>query len=368
MTAQPSSERASILVVEDNYLVAREVCDTVRDCGFAVAGPIAWLEAGMSFLNDHKVDGALVDIDLHGREAYPICAELRRLNVPFVFMTGYSTAMIPKAFSDVPVLGKPLALRDIKSALTSFTTRRYRTAPAGRAGNLLLDGLDVPEWEVLAPALETADFAAGDVLEDDQTGKGFVWFPRSGMISAVACIAGHRADVALVGREGMVGLTSVLEARSPPYSSIARFPGDAVRLPATLLRRLLIESPALREQIVRYGHALLAQLAFNNLAAGRARVRERIARWLLMAADRVQSDQLALTHRDLAAALGVRRPGITVALHELEGEGTIRATPRKLRIIDRRKLSDSAGGFYGAAEDYYRRLWSDPKIADPDNT
>ena len=98
------SPKPRILVVEDNYLTAKAVCDIVRDCGFSVAGAVARLESGLDFLAERDIDGAIVDINLDGTQSFPLCAELNRRKVPFCFLTGYAPSIIPPAFRSAPLL------------------------------------------------------------------------------------------------------------------------------------------------------------------------------------------------------------------------------------------------------------------------
>src|SRR5215216_1730757 len=93
--APRAAGKPKILVVEDNYLTARAVCDTVEACGYMVAGSVARVESGLDFLAAGDLDGAVVDIDLDGTMSFPLCAELRRRGVPFLFLTDYTRSIIP---------------------------------------------------------------------------------------------------------------------------------------------------------------------------------------------------------------------------------------------------------------------------------
>jgi len=117
-----ASSRPNILVVEDNFLVAREVCGIVRDCGFAVAGPVGQVAQGVELLAGQPVDGAIVDIRLGNALSYPICRELTRRHVPFVFLTAYERSFIPDPFRRVPVLSKPVQPAEIKTVLASLAS------------------------------------------------------------------------------------------------------------------------------------------------------------------------------------------------------------------------------------------------------
>jgi CRP-like cAMP-binding protein len=107
-------------------------------------------------------------------------------------------------------------------------------------------------------------------------------------------------------------------------------------------------------------HCCEVQLGHSALANGRYNMHERLARWLLVCHDRLDGEDLALTHEFLSVMLGVRRSGVTEQLHILEGLHAIKATRANIRIIDREKLEEVAGGWYGAPEAEYRRLIETP--------
>jgi CRP-like cAMP-binding protein len=100
----------------------------------------------------------------------------------------------------------------------------------------------------------------------------------------------------------------------------------------------------------------MIQVVQTALANGRAKIEERLARWLLMAQDRLDDGNLQLTHEFIALMLGVRRPGVTDAINDLEGKGLIRSARGRVRIVDRKGLEAAAGGIYGVPEAEYRRL------------
>ena len=110
----------------------------------------------------------------------------------------------------------------------------------------------------------------------------------------------------------------------------------------------------------------VAQASHTALANGRGRLDERLARWLLMWDDRVQPDALTVTHEFLALLLGVRRQGVTVTMHELEGKGLIRSTRGAVRILDREGLAVAANGFYGVPEAEYARSMRAGRGRNPD--
>jgi CRP-like cAMP-binding protein len=123
------------------------------------------------------------------------------------------------------------------------------------------------------------------------------------------------------------------------------------------LGRAVEQSPALHRHLLRYGHAFVVQTAQTALANGRSKLEERLARWLLMANDRLDGNEVPLTHEFLSVMLGVRRPGVTTALDLLEKEGLVQAKRRAIAILDRTGLRKVFNGAYGAPEAEFKRLF-----------
>jgi len=115
-------------------------------------------------------------------------------------------------------------------------------------------------------------------------------------------------------------------------------------------------SKTLRQRMQRYAHVFMVQIAQTAFANGTARIEERLARWLQMAHDRQDDDKIHLTHEFIAIMLGVRRSGVTDALHALEGQGLIRASRGVVRVANRKGLMTLARGTYGVPKSEYRRL------------
>ncbi|NNH68144.1 Crp/Fnr family transcriptional regulator, partial [Rhizobium laguerreae] len=118
--------------------------------------------------------------------------------------------------------------------------------------------------------------------------------------------------------------------------------------------------PEVRQLLLRYVHTCELQLAHSALAAAKFNVHQRLARWLLMCHDRIDGNHLPLTHDFLALMLGIRRAGVTNELHILEGMHAIKSTRGNVRILDRNKLIEIAGGCYGVPELEYERLIEAP--------
>jgi CRP-like cAMP-binding protein len=177
-----------------------------------------------------------------------------------------------------------------------------------------------------------------------------------GLVSIVATASpGHHIEIGMVGHEGMTGLSILLESDRSPNETLVQSPGTALRISTESLRRTLEASLSLTATLLRYVNVFMVQSSQTALANGRGLLDERLARWLLMWHDRVESGILVITHELLARMLVVHRPGVTDALHKLEGKGIIRTTPSQIQIRDRKSLQLAANGFYGIPEAEYDR-------------
>jgi len=178
-----------------------------------------------------------------------------------------------------------------------------------------------------------------------------IYFIDSGMASVVAN-GRETIEVGVIGREGMTGVSVVLgNGDRATYETYMQIGGTGQRLPAQKLREAIAASVTLHRVLLHYVHCFMIQTTQTALANGRSTIDERLARWLLMAHDRVDSDEIALTHEFLAIMLGVRRSGVTIALQELERKGLIGHRRSFITIIDRGGLEKRSNGTYSPPSD-----------------
>jgi CRP-like cAMP-binding protein len=215
--------------------------------------------------------------------------------------------------------------------------------PDTARGNLVLDRLTGEDWAALQPLLELVQLSTGDRLTGD---AAQIHFPMSGLISVSACGGrGKAIEVALVGREGVVGLETMLgERHAADLESVVHFPGTAWQVSVRALQPLVGALPGLRAELLAAVHALIGQMAQSAASIGSGTIEQRLARRLLMASLRLASRDLALTHEAMAQAMAVRRSGITVALHKLEAQHIIRSRRNRVEILDYEGLRHLAGG------------------------
>ena len=230
-------------------------------------------------------------------------------------------------------------------------------APKSSSRNQLLRALSPGDLALLTPYLERVVLELRQDVEKPHRPIKHILFVEAGFVSVVArANGGRKVEVGIIGREGMTGLTVVMGNDQSPHESYVQVAGEGTRLGSDDLRGAMDESKSMRLLFLHYAQAFMIQTAHTALANGRASLEERLARWLLMAHDRLDGDELPLIHDFLALMLGVRRAGVTVAIHELETRGLIEGKRGRVAILDREGLEEAAAGLYGTPEAEYERL------------
>jgi CRP-like cAMP-binding protein len=229
---------------------------------------------------------------------------------------------------------------------------------ANQRRNKLLAHMPQIAADALCPHLEPIDLKYRQRLEQPNRDIPTAVFVEEGLVSVVATNSSGRrqAEVAIVGNEGMTGLALLLGGKRADHDIFVQVAGCGHSISGDALDRSMRACPELTAWLLRYAHLYTLQLAHTALANAQGSIEERLARWLLMANDRIGGDEVALTHDLLALMLGVRRAGVTVALHHLESEGHVALFRGLVRIVNRRGLEGAAGGFYGAPERAYARF------------
>ena len=204
--------------------------------------------------------------------------------------------------------------------------------------------LDLVDRETIARlACELIDLQAGDTLHHSGARETFVHFPVTAVLALVTTMAtGDSSEVALVGREGMVGLSTVLGGTESPTTCIARIAGTCLRASAAAVAAARERNPLMRAAIDRYITSRLIQVA-HVAACGRLHpIGNRLARSLLALQDRIDADRIKLSQQRIADALGVHRPTIALELQRLDAAGGIRYRDRAVTIVDRARLEQLA--------------------------
>jgi CRP-like cAMP-binding protein len=213
---------------------------------------------------------------------------------------------------------------------------------------------------MLAPHLEPVTLRERQVIEVPQKPIAHAYFLEIGVASVVAVDSeDHRIEVGVIGFEGVTGVPLIMGDARAQHSTYMQIPGSGHRIAADRLRTAIAQSESLRALMLKSAQGFMIQTAHTALANGRAKLEERLARWLLMAHDRMTSNAVPLTHEFLAVMLGVRRAGVTVAIHGFERKGLITTRRGQLTIANRAGIEQVAGSFYGTPESELKRLMGD---------
>ncbi|GGD22681.1 Crp/Fnr family transcriptional regulator [Aureimonas glaciei] len=223
--------------------------------------------------------------------------------------------------------------------------------------NRLLRSLSPGDFALLAPNLVSVELPLRWMVEEQGETIQFVNFFESGIGSSIVSGSNEeRAEAGHIGWEGMSGRAVVLGSTNSIGSVIMQVAGSSLQITAARLTDVMRESITVRELLNLFVLANEVQVAHTLLAATRFSVGQRLARWLLMYHDRIDGEDLPVTHELLSLMLGVRRPGVTDAIHVMEGDHAIRTHRGMVQILDRPLLVVMAGGCYGIPEREYERL------------
>lgn len=200
------------------------------------------------------------------------------------------------------------------------------------------------------------ELSEGAILATAGTASGSVYFPETAVASTITILADRSfVDVGLTGHEGMVGWSILLGEDVSPFDVIVHTSGCALCMDGEALVKLCRAHPYASAVLMRYVTAFTVQIvrtAVSNLCDP---VERRLSRWLLMFHDRLEGDEIDLTHKTIASMLGIRRASVTNGLHTLEGHHLIRNRRGRIVIRDRAQLRQLAGTGYGHAEAHYSK-------------
>ena len=220
--------------------------------------------------------------------------------------------------------------------------------------NRLLAALPHKERRNFVDQMQQVELVYGEVLYEPGERIDYVYFPNDSIVSLLTLVDRHHAlEVGLVGREGMVGVPLALQISLSPVRALVQGSGTALRMKAAPFIRAFRQSQALQRELQRYTYALMAQIT-QTAACNRFHVVEaRLARWLLMTHDRMQSNPFQLTQEFLSQMLGVRRVGVTKAARTLQKNGLISYSRGNITILDRTGLEAACCSCYEIVKDMY---------------
>ena len=217
-----------------------------------------------------------------------------------------------------------------------------------RIYNEILLGLPREECNLLLPKLELVRLKTHHVLHEPGDTLKSVYFCNTGLISILAVFPdGKSVEVGLVGKEGFVGVPLVVGFRTASTRAVAQIEATAFRVNGEALMVILRQCPKLERQLQQFSQIMAMQVTQIAACNRLHEVEERLARWLLMSADRIGSDSVPLTHELLSQMLGTRRSSVTVAVGVLQKAGLISHTRGDVEITNRQKLEKAACECYG---------------------
>ncbi len=222
--------------------------------------------------------------------------------------------------------------------------------PGSGPARAFLGQLDATLRTKLEPLLEPVVLRTDQILVAPDHPIEHVTFLRSGL-ATISCLgAGRQTAVALVGPETFAGHCLMLGREHSTRRTQMQIAGSGYRMRAADLKRMAEQDPAFRLALLHCIDDLMQQFAEAAFANAQLTVEARLARLLLMVADRLGGNDLRLTHDRIALMLGCRRAGVTMSIHLLEGEHAIRATRAHIRLLDRARLREVAGSSYHGGE------------------
>src|SRR6266540_557344 len=224
--------------------------------------------------------------------------------------------------------------------------------------NRLLGSMPEADRLLLEPHMSFVDLPLKMRLESPHTPIESCFFLSEGIASVVATGRnGKTIEVGLIGREGMTGSVAILGSTQSPDAIFMQVAGHGHQISIRHLKEAMWKSPGLSEILTKFIYSFMVQTSQTALVNGRATIDERLARWLLMAHDRMSAPKFHITHEFLSLMLGVRRPSVTDALHLLESRGLIRSSRNEVIVRDRSGLEAAAAWCYGVAEAEYNRVF-----------
>ncbi len=232
------------------------------------------------------------------------------------------------------------------------------------SNNKIISALSDENYTALMPFLKRVALRRDQVVEvaDEKIAK--VYFPETAVLSLTASIQDGKAlDAALIGFEGVSGISLVVGNELAVYTKIVRVPGTALELPAEHFVSALEQDFPLRLRLLRYIESLRYHLATATAAAAHMRLEARMARAFLMLQDRTEGRPIRITHAGLASMLGATRPATTTACRILQERGLVQCARREIEVVDRDGLVGLTNGSYGPAEAHELRLHQELKGA-----
>ena len=229
--------------------------------------------------------------------------------------------------------------------------------PEWRSTNRLLDQLPDDVCDRLGPHLQRTELTAGKVLYESSVQQSQIYFPRSGVVSLLYVMDdGGTGEIAMVGNEGVVGISVLVDSMATPTRAEVQIAGEAWMLRSELVDSEFKRGGAFQLMLLRYTQLMLSQMAQGVICNRHHSVEKQLCRWLLLACDRAHADQLRLTQEAISNLLGVRREAVSEAASRLQDAKVISYTRGNIRVLDREGLEARSCGCYQAVRDEQARM------------
>jgi len=223
--------------------------------------------------------------------------------------------------------------------------------------NRLLASLPTAEWERWSPLLELVDMPLGQVLYESGVTLNYVYFPITSIVSLLYVMEnGASAEIAVVGNEGVVGISLFMGGESTPSRAVVQSAGTGCRLNAHMIKSEFDRSGPVLHLMLRYTQALITQMAQTAVCNRHHSLDQQLCRWLLLSLDRLQGTVLVMTQELIANMLGVRREGVTEGASKLQKAGLINYTRGRITVLDRKGLEVRTCECYAVVKREYDRL------------
>ncbi len=223
--------------------------------------------------------------------------------------------------------------------------------------NLLLNALPLANYERLTPHLEEIQLNLGEVLYESGSQMSHAYFPTSSIVSLLYVLEnGSSAEIAVVGKEGILGIALFMGGFTTPSRAVVQSKGMAYRLKASLLLEEFNRGAETHNLLLRYTQALITQMAQTAVCNRHHTVEQQLCRWLLLSLDRLSNNSLNMTQELIANMLGVRREGVTEAAGRLQREGVIRYYRGHIEVLDRVRLESQVCECYQVVKTEFERL------------
>jgi CRP-like cAMP-binding protein len=234
--------------------------------------------------------------------------------------------------------------------------------PTGRdpKSNHLLAALPEAEWNRWLPELEWVKLPLGEVLYESGTQQTHIYFPTTAIVSLLYVMeSGASAEIAVVGNEGVVGISLFMGGESTPSRAVVQSAGQGFRLKALVIKKEFSVSMPVMHVLLRYTQALITQMAQTAVCNRHHSLDQQLCRWLLLSMDRLHGNELVMTQELIANMLGVRREGVTEGALKLQKAGLIRYSRGHITVLDREGLEKRTCECYAVVKKEYDRLLPD---------